>query len=312
MRAGFVGLGRMGLGLALRAQKAGHEPVGWDLSEDARAYAEAEGLPTAPTLEELVGELDDPPVLLLYVPHGGPVDATLESLEGVLGEGAIVVDGGNSHWEDSKRRHDDLAERGVRYLDMGTSGGTSEAYGWEGAAFMVGGDREAFETVAPLLRDLAVDDGAVHHVGPPSTGHFVKLVHNAIEFGMLQAIGEGVELLVRSPHADDIDLAALFEHWNHGTVIRSWLIELMANALREHASLDELSTYVEDTGEVKWVLDWALDRDIPSPVTAAAQQALLAYRDLDSPQAKAVALLRNQFGGHPLRRAGKAPGETGS
>ncbi|MDP8929278.1 MAG: hypothetical protein M3O70_12085 [Actinomycetota bacterium] len=173
---------------------------------------------------------------------------------------------------------------------------------------MVSGDRQAFETAKPVLRDLAVDDAAVHYVGEGSAGHFVKLVHNAIEFGMLQAIAEGFELLVRCDY--DLDLAGLFEHWNHGTVIRSWLIELKANALRQGPigdaadlgpELDGVSTYVEDTGEVKWVLSWALDEDIPTPVVAAAQQALMTYRDVDSPAAKAHALLRNQFGGHPVQ-----------
>lgn len=302
MQVGFAGLGRMGRGLAVRAAERGHGIVGWDWADDARATARDAGLATAETLPELASRLTGPRVVLLYVPHGEPVDTTLDDLLPALSAGDIVIDGGNSHWDDSLRRHGRLSAHGVRFLDMGTSGGTSEAHGWEGAAFMVGGDRDAFEHVAPLLRDLAVDDGAVHHVGPPSSGHFVKLVHNAIEFGMLQAIGEGVELLARSPYADDVDLAGLFEHWNHGTVIRSWLIELMANALREHPSLDVLSPYVEDTGEVKWVVNWATDQDIPAPVTALSQQILMAYRDRDSPTAKAVALLRNQFGGHPLHR----------
>lgn len=183
---------------------------------------------------------------------------------------------------------------------------------------MVGGEREAFDAVAPVLRSMAVDDRALHYVGPASSGHFVKLVHNAIEFGMLQAIAEGFELLYRSDR--DIDLAGLFEHWNHGTVIRSWLVELMANALRQGgvgpesdvpADLDALSTYVEDTGEVKWVLGWAQENDIPTPVVSAAQQMLMAYRDLDWPAAKAVALMRNQFGGHPLRHAGNSSQEEG-
>ena len=300
MRFGIIGLGRMGLGLALRAQSFGHEGVGWDLFESARERARDDGLATVDSLTLLAERLPRPRVVFVYVPHGDPVDATLDSLVPVLAPDDVVVDGGNSHWEDSRRRHARLSEAGIRFLDMGTSGGTSEAYGWQGAAFMVGGAREAYEQVAPLLRDLAVDEAAVHHVGPASSGHFVKLVHNAIEFGRLQAVGEGVELLMRSPYADEIDMPALFEHWNHGTVIRSWVIDLMANALREYPSLDELSTYVEDTGEVKWVVNWATDLDIPAPVTTIAQQMLMVYRDQESPAAKAVALLRNQFGGHPL------------
>lgn len=309
MRFGIVGLGRMGSGLAGKALEQGHQPVGWDPSHDARQQAEEQGIEAVSSLAELVDALGVPRFLIMYVPHGPPVDDNLHTLRPLLDEGDIVADGGNSHWADSKRRHDALAEDGIRYLDIGTSGGIGVAPGWAGAAFMAGGDRQAFDHVAPVLRSMAVDDGAVHHVGGSSSGHFVKLVHNAIEFGMLQAIGEGVELLVRSDH--DLDLAGLFEHWSHGTVIRSWLVELMGNALREGGigpeddvpvGFDPLSTYVEDTGEVKWVLDWAMDRDVPTPVVATAQQMLMAYRDLDSPAAKAVALMRNQFGGHPLHR----------
>jgi 6-phosphogluconate dehydrogenase len=163
---------------------------------------------------------------------------------------------------------------------------------------MAGGEREAYTQIEPLLKDLAVDERGTAFVGDPGSGHFTKLIHNAIEFGMVQAIAEGVELLQRSDY--DLDLPALFENWMHGSVIRSWLIELMGNALREHPALDDLSTYVEDTGEVKWVLSWALERDIPIPVIAESQEALMEYRDREWPAAKSVALLRNQYGGHPV------------
>lgn len=307
MQLALIGLGRMGFGLATRARAHGHDVVAWDISEAARQGARDDGIATVDRLQDLGHALDRPRTVFVYVPHGPPVDATLDGLVDVLEPGDIVVDGGNSHWEDSRRRYDRLGAHDVHFLDMGTSGGTSQAHGWEGAAFMVGGPREAFDHVLPVLQDLAVDAGAVHHVGPASSGHFVKLVHNAIEFGMLQAIGEGVELLARSPYADDIDLAALFEHWSHGTVIRGWLVELMANALREHPSLEALSTHVEDTGEVKWVVNWATDQDLPVPVTALAQQMLMVYRDAEAPAAKAVALLRNQFGEHPLHRGDGPP-----
>ena len=163
---------------------------------------------------------------------------------------------------------------------------------------MAGGDAEGYALVEPLLHDLAFDDHAVLFAGEPGSGHFSKLIHNAIEFGMVQAIAEGVELLERSDFA--LDLPAVFENWNHGSVIRSWLVELMCDGLRKNPDLSRLATYVEDTGEVKWVLRWALERDIPSPVVADSQQALMSYRDLDAPMAKAVALLRNGFGGHPV------------
>jgi 6-phosphogluconate dehydrogenase len=171
---------------------------------------------------------------------------------------------------------------------------------------MAGGDSEGYALIEPLLRDLAFDDRATLYVGPPGSGHFVKLVHNAIEFGMVQSIAEGAELMIRSDF--ELDLPALFENWNHGSVIRSWLVELMGDALREKPDWSVLSTYVEDTGEVKWVLSWALERDIPSPVVSDSQQALMSYRDLDSPAAKAVALLRHGFGGHPVHeRAEQRP-----
>jgi 6-phosphogluconate dehydrogenase len=163
---------------------------------------------------------------------------------------------------------------------------------------MAGGDRADYDVVAPILEDLAVDAEGVVYAGPAGAGHFVKLIHNAIEFAMVQAIAEGVELLQRSEYA--LDLPALFASWLHGSVIRGWLVELMGTALRQHPDFTDLSTYVEDTGEVKWVLEWAMDRDIPAPVTSQAQEALMAYRDLASPTAKAVALLRNQYGGHPV------------
>ncbi len=171
---------------------------------------------------------------------------------------------------------------------------------------MVGGDRDAYELVEPLLVDLAVDRRATLHVGAPGSGHFAKLIHNAIEFGMVQSIAEGVELLEGSSF--ELDLPTLFDKWSHGSVIRSWLVELMRDGLRENPKLEELSTYVEDTGEVKWVLESALEQDISSPVISESQQELMAYRDLERPAAKAVALLRHGFGGHPVHRAGERLG----
>jgi 6-phosphogluconate dehydrogenase len=234
--------------------------------------------------------------VLLYVPHGGPTEQVCEALRALLEPEDVVVDGGNSHWEDSRRRHTEFAQRGIRFLDMGTSGGVWGAR--HGACFMAGGQRDAYTLIEPLLQDLAFDPAGVLFVGPPGSGHFVKLIHNAIEFGMVQAIAEGVELLERSEFA--LDLPALFDNWSHGSVIRSWLVELMRDGLGETPDLARLSTFVEDTGEVKWVLNWALERDIPSLVISDSQQALMSYRDLDSPSAKAVALLRHGYGGHPV------------
>jgi len=299
MRFGIIGLGRMGANMALAASEHGHEVVGHDRDEDVMSELAAHGVEAAPTPQELVARLDAPRVVFIYVPHGAATEHVCEELGALLEADDVVVDGGNSHWEDSRRRHAEFAARGIGFLDLGTSGGVRGAR--HGACFMAGGERDAFAVVEPLLRDLAFDAQATLFVGAPGSGHFVKLIHNAIEFGMVQAIAEGMELLQRSDF--ELDLPALLENWNHGSVIRSWLVELMREALEENPDLERLSTYVEDTGEVKWVLAWALERDIPSPVISDSQQALMAYRDLDWPAAKAVALLRHGFGGHPVHHA---------
>jgi 6-phosphogluconate dehydrogenase len=306
MRFGIIGLGRMGANLARRAMEKGHEVVGYNLDYAATQKLAKEGLEPATSIAQMVSKLQPERIAFLYVPtHGSPTEAVCQELKPLLERGDIVIDGGNSHWEDSKRRHHLFAEAGVRFLDIGTSGGVSGAR--HGACFMAGGERDAYEAIEPILRDLAIDDEGAYFAGGPGAGHFTKLVHNAIEFGMVQAIAEGVELLQRSGY--ELDLPALFNNWMHGSVIRSWLVELMGNALREQADFSKLSTYVEDTQEVKWVLDWALDRDIPTPVIALSQTALMQYRDLEWPQAKAHALLRNAYGGHPVHLAGDLNGE---
>lgn len=298
MRFGIIGLGRIGASLARRALERGHQVVGFNRSPEKTRTLEGEGVDPAGSIEELASKLSPPRIILSYVPHGEPTEQMCRGLRPVLEAGDIVADGGNSHWVDSRRRHGLFSESGVHFLDIGTSGGVSGAR--HGACFMAGGDRHAYHIVAPILRDLAVDEEGTVFVGPPGSGHFVKLVHNAIEFGMVQAIAEGIELLMRSGY--ELDVPGLLNNWQHGSVIRSRLVELMGKALREHADL-ALSTYVEDTGEVKWVLDWALERDIPLPVVSTSQTALIQSRDVDSPAAKAVALLRNQFGAPPLHRA---------
>jgi 6-phosphogluconate dehydrogenase len=296
MRVGMIGLGRMGANLARAAMDHGHEVVGYDPAESTRNELAGEGMEPAESLEALVEKLTPPRIVLIYVPHGEPTERVCAQLRRLVSRDDVVVDGGTSHWEDSRRRHEAFAQAGMRFLDVGTSGGLSGAR--HGACFMAGGERAAFDRVEPLLRDLAFDERATVFVGPAGSGHFVKLVHNAIEFGMVESIAEGVEMLTRAEY--QLDLPALFDNWNHGSVIRSWLVELMRDGLREHPDASRLSTYVEDTGEVKWVLSWALDRDIPSLVISDSQQALMSYRDLDSPTAKAVALLRHGFGGHPV------------
>ena len=302
MKFGIVGLGRIGGALALQALEKGHQVVGYNRSpEDTRALAK-EGLEPSFSLGELVRKLDLPRLIFIYVPHGEPTDKTIAELKGLLQRGDVVADGGNSHWKDSVRHHDELKATGIAFLDVGTSGGVEGAR--HGACFMVGGDKDAFAKAEPVLRDLAVSEGVVH-AGRAGAGHFVKLIHNAIEFGMLQAIGEGVDLLARSDY--DLDLPALFHNWSHGSVIRGWLVELMERGLREH-KLDGLSGYVEDTREVKWALEYALEKEAWIPVIAQAELALYRYRDPDSVAGKAVALLRHGFGEHPLHKNPKGGG----
>lgn len=297
MQFGLIGLGRMGRNLALHALETKHQVVGHDADPRALSELQADGFTPASSLEDLVRQLAPPRTVLVYVPHGAPLQAVISGLNQHLSAGDLIVDGGNSHWKESRQQHEQSARRGIEYLDVGTSGGLNGAR--HGACFMVGGSAAAFARVEPLLRDLAVP-GAVAHVGPAGAGHFVKLIHNAVEFGMLQALGEGLDLLVRSEYP--LDLAAIVENWRHGSVIRGWLVDLLAEQLREHR-LSDLSAYVEDTREVRWAIEFALEQEAWIPVITQAELSLYRYRDSTPTAAKAVALMRHAFGGHPLHLA---------
>lgn len=237
MKFGVIGLGRIGGSLALQALEKGHEVVGYNRSPEPTQKLAKEGLEPAFALDDLVCGLDAPRIILIYVPHGGPTDQVITELKGPLEEGDVVADGGNSHWKDSVRHHEELKAHGIEFLDVGTSGGIEGAR--RGASFMVGGNREAFAKAEPVLRELAVPDGLLH-AGPAGAGHFVKLIHNAIEFGMLQAIGEGLDLLMRSDY--QLDLPAVFHNWSHGSVIRGWLVELMERGLQSTNSKNLAAT----------------------------------------------------------------------
>lgn len=291
---GIIGLGRMGGGLALSALEKGFRVVG-----TARGGASSElvaaGLVGVEDAAGLARELAPPRIVLLYIPAGAVVDEVLDTLAGVLERGDIVADGGNSYWGDSIRRGERLRARGLSFIDLGTSGGVSGAR--EGACFMAGGEREPVARLEPILRQLAVEGGFVH-AGPIGAGHFTKLVHNGIEFGMLQAIGEGVALL--EGYRDRLDVGAVLECWRHGSVIRSWLIDLMRAAYAEAGGLERTPPYVEDTGEVNWLVDDALHMEVPTPVIAQAVIQLVASRDGRSAASRAVALMRHGFGGHPF------------
>jgi 6-phosphogluconate dehydrogenase len=291
---GVVGLGRMGGGLARQALARGMRVAGYDKSQPPADLPKA-GLMVLSELADFRDALDAPRIVFVYVPAGPVVDRVLDELSGSLAAGDIIVDGGNSYWGDSIRRHRRLADRGIRFVDLGTSGGVQGAR--EGACFMAGGERSAVERVEPILTALAVDGGYVH-AGGPGAGHFVKLVHNGIEFGMLQAIGEGVALMER--YRDDLPVADVLQCWRHGSVIRSWLVDLMEREYREKGSLDQVPAYVEDTGEVNWLVADALRMEVPVPVIAQSVMQLFASRDGRQDWARAIAMMRHGFGGHPF------------
>jgi 6-phosphogluconate dehydrogenase len=290
---GIVGLGKIGEGLALQARERGMRVVGFDIGGASEELNKA-GVVIADDLDGFRKELCSPRVVFLYIPAGPTVDEVLENLTGVLDAGDIVVDGGNSYWGDSIRRQQRYAEKGLHLIDLGTSGGVDGAR--YGACFMVGGEEEAVRVVEPILRALAVDGGYVH-AGPPGAGHFVKLVHNGIEFGMLQALGEGIDLLQRSRFP--LAIPDVLRCWRNGSVIRSWLVELMEQTYCTEGGLGSVPQYVEDTGEVDWLVHDALHMEVPIPVIAQSVMQLYTSRDDKQYWARAIAMMRHGFGGHP-------------
>jgi 6-phosphogluconate dehydrogenase len=291
---GIVGLGKMGANLALHALERGIGVAGTDRAKPPAELADA-GLVAVEDVEGFRDALTPPRAVFLYIPAGPAVDGLIDSLAAALEPGDLIVDAGNSYWGDSIRRHRRLAEREVRFCDLGTSGGVSGAR--HGACFMIGGERDAVERVEPILVELAVEGGYVH-AGPPGAGHFTKLVHNGIEFGMLQALGEGVDLLEH--YRDELPVADVLHCWRHGSVIRSWLIDLMEAQYRERGGLAETPPYVEDTGEVNWLVDDAVHMEVSTPVIAQAVMQLIASRDSEHLAPRAIAQMRHGFGGHPF------------
>lgn len=291
---GVIGLGKMGGGLAAQALDKRYEVVGFDPGGISRELRDA-GIIGVTSLSELTANLPAPRKILIYVPAGPVVDDVLDELSRILQPGDIIADGGNSYWGDSRRRYARLAERDIEFVDAGTSGGVDGAR--EGACFMVGGTDEAVSELEALFLDLSVDGGYVH-AGPPGAGHFVKLVHNGIEFGMLQAIGEGVDLLMH--HDQKLPIAEVLSCWTNGSVIRSWLVELMERHWREQHGLADVPPFVEDTGEVNWLVADAMRMERPVPVIAEAVMQLFTSRDDDRDWSRAIAAMRRGFGGHPF------------
>ncbi len=300
MKLAMIGLGRMGANMTERLIRGGHEVVAYDLREEAVARAVETGAAGAGSLEEVASRLEAPRVVWLMVPAGDPVDGTLASLAPLLDAGDVIVDGGNSNFKDTLRRAAELEERGLTLLDAGTSGGV-----WglaEGYSLMVGGPPEAVERVRPALETLApAPDRGWGHVGPHGAGHFVKMVHNGIEYGMMQAYAEGFSIL---KHRDDfgLDLHQVAEIWRHGSVVRSWLLDLAARALEEDQTLAGVAPYVSDSGEGRWTVFESIDQDVPAPVITLALLARLRSRDEESYADRLLAALRNQFGGHAIKR----------
>jgi 6-phosphogluconate dehydrogenase len=289
---GIIGLGKMGANLALQALEKNVRVSGYTLGSPSSELLKA-GLVDAGDLKGFLTSLKAPRRIFLYIPAGPAVDALLNDLATILQKGDILVDGGNSYWGDSIRRHKTLKEKGLDFVDLGTSGGMDGAR--NGACFMAGGEKEAVESIEPILKMLSVPGGYVH-AGGPGAGHYTKLVHNGIEFGMLQAIGEGISLLSHYP--EKLDIADVLACWRNGSVIRSWLIDLMEAAYRKE-NIGAVPPYIEDTGEVNWLIADALKMEVPIPVIAQSVMQLFASRDRSEEWARAIAMMRHGFGGHP-------------
>ncbi len=295
MELAILGLGRMGYNMTLRLLRDGHRVVAYNRSPGPIKEAEAAGAVGAYSIPQVIEKLSAPRVIWMMIPAGA-VQAMVETLLPLMSPGDILVDGGNSNWKESVARAQLAEKQGIHYLDAGTSGGI---WGLEnGYCLMVGGDEGAYATVEPALKSLAPVDG-YRRVGPSGAGHFAKMIHNGIEYGMLQAYGEGFEILEKSPY--DYDLAGLANLWNHGSVIRSWLLELAERAFTESPDLATIRGYVEDSGEGRWTVFQAIEEDVPAPVLTLSLLARFRSRQVDSFSAKVIAALRHQFGGHMIK-----------
>ena len=300
MKLGMIGLGRMGGNMVQRLLRGGHRVVTYDRNPQAVSASQAQGAEGASSLEGVVSRLTPPRAVWVMVPHGLATEETIEELSHLLAPEDTVVDGGNSNYKDSMRRAGKLANGGIHFLDVGTSGGI-----WgltQGYCLMVGGELEAFRRLEPVFRSLAPEESKGYsHVGPSGAGHFVKMVHNGIEYALMQAYAEGFELMAAKQEFS-LDLAQIAETWRHGSVVRSWLLELTAAALQEDPSLEGVGGQVEDSGEGRWMVKESVDLGVPAPVITLSLQARFRSRQAQPLGAKLLAALRHQFGGHAIRR----------
>jgi len=296
MQVGLIGLGKMGLNLGKNLMDHKHEVVAFDLNASAVEEMKEYGATGTSSLNELVQSLQSPRVLWVMVPHA-VVDSVIDEVTPLLSKGDILIEAGNSHYKEYIRRYEQLKEDGIHFMDAGTSGGMEGAR--NGACYMIGGDQEAWDIVEPIFRDTAVENGFLY-AGKAGSGHFLKMVHNGIEYGMMAAIGEGFEILEKSEF--DYDYEKVSRVWNNGSVIRSWLMELTENAFSKDAKLDEIKGVMHSSGEGKWTVETALDLQTATPVIAMS--LLMRYRSLDNDTftGKVVAALRNEFGGHAVEK----------
>ena len=300
MQIGMIGLGKMGANMAERLLRGGHEVVGYDPRSEAVQSLQKKGGQGASAVEELVQALSAPRAIWMMVPAGKIVDDTLATLSELISTGDVIIDGGNSNYKDTLRRSADIGTWGCHLVDAGTSGGV-----WglaEGYSLMIGGDPEAVTRLRPVFETLApAADRGWGHVGPSGSGHYVKMVHNGIEYGLMQAYAEGFSIL---KHKLDfgLDLHQIAEIWRHGSVVRSWLLDLTSNALDESPTLEEIAPWVSDSGEGRWTVQEAIDLDVPAPVISLALIQRLRSRDQESFSDRLLAAMRNQFGGHAIKR----------
>ena len=299
MDLAMVGLGRMGANMAERLVRGGHRVVGHDPSEEAMAKAAEKGIEPSDSLAAAIDALSSPRIVWLMVPAGPLVDTLIGELEPLLSKGDIVIDGGNSMYKDTVRRAETLRECHLHYVDVGTSGGV-----WglqEGYSMMVGGETAIVESLRPLFERLApAADKGWGHVGPNGAGHFTKMVHNGIEYGMMQAYAEGFAIMERKDF--DLDLHQVAEIWRHGSVVRSWLLDLTANALEKNPSLEGIAPFVSDSGEGRWTVAEAIELDVSAPVITLSLLERLRSREQDSYGDKLLSAMRNEFGGHAIKK----------
>lgn len=301
MDIAMIGLGKMGANMTTRLLRDGHRVVVYDLNEEAIKAAEAEGAEGARPLRDVVAKLEPPRAVWVMVPAGRPTESTVDELGSHLAAGDIVINGGNSSYKESMRRAATLQEKGIYFIDVGTSGGV-----WglaEGYSMMVGGADEAVEHIRPVLETLAPGpDRGWGHVGPAGAGHFVKMVHNGIEYGLMQAYAEGFEIM-KAKTDFELDLHQIAGIWRFGSVVRSWLLDLTADALADDPHLSDIRGWVADSGEGRWTVFESIDLDVPAPVITASLMARFVSRQEESYAAKLLAAMRNQFGGHAVKQA---------